>query len=74
MKPVKEMNLVYKQTANGEQELRLILMPGGALETYDLSSSFNGGPAELSSEKTVDTLDGFTNGAGGTTEVELVEP
>ena len=70
----KEINLVYKQTANGEQELRLILMPGGALQTYDLSTSFNGAPAELFSEKTTDTLDGFTNGAGGATEVELVEP
>ena len=71
---VKEMNLVYKQTANGEQELRLILMPGGTLGTDDLSSSFNGGPAELSSEKATDTLNGFTNGAGAATEIELVEP
>ena len=71
---VKEMNLVCKQTANGEQELRLFLMPGGVLQTYDLSTSFNGAAAELSSTRTTDTLDGFTNGAGGATEVELVEP
>jgi hypothetical protein len=70
----KEMNLVYKQIAKGEQELRLFLMPGGALQAYDLSCSINGGTAELFSEVALDTLDGFTNVAGEATEVELVEP
>jgi hypothetical protein len=74
--PTPTMNLNFQQTANGEQHLRLILMPGSTTPTtYDLESSFNGAAFELASEVANATLDEFTL-PGGTKgeEIELVEP
>jgi hypothetical protein len=69
------MNLNFQQTANGEQHLRLILMPGSTTPTtYDLESSFNGGAFELSAEVANAKLDGFTTSGGVPTNIEFVEP
>lgn len=69
------MNLNFQQTANGEQHLRLILMPGSTTPTqYDMEASFNGGAFELESEVANSTLDGFTTSGGVATNIELVEP
>ena len=69
-----DVNLNFQQTANGLQHLRLILMPGGALTTYDLDSSFSGLAFELASEVANALLDGFTTSGGVATLIELVEP
>jgi len=67
--------LNFQQTANGLQHLRLFLLPGGELATYDLYSLSNKEPeALLSSEVSLDLLDLFTSGSGNHIELELVEP
>jgi hypothetical protein len=67
--------LNFQQTANGLQHLRLFLLPGGELATYDLYSLSNKEPeALLSSEVSLDLLDLFTLGNGNHIELELVEP
>jgi hypothetical protein len=71
--PLQAINLVYKQSS-GKQELRLMLMPGGALEEHDLKSVSGSGFTELWLELSTGTLDGFTNDKGEATEIELVEP
>lgn len=74
-KPLSEMNLNFQQTANGLQHLRLILMPGTTTPTtYDLESSFAGGPFELASEVANAKLDLFRLSNGNHVNVELVEP
>jgi hypothetical protein len=72
--PFEDLNLNFQQTANGLQHLRLILMPGGVLTTYDLESSFAGIAFELASEVANALLDGFTTSGGVATQIELVEP
>jgi hypothetical protein len=71
--PFQAIDLVYKQSS-GKQELRSILMPGGALEEYELRNVSGGGSTELWLELSTGILDGFTNNKGEATEVELVEP
>jgi hypothetical protein len=73
--PRSDINLNFQQTANGLQDLRLIVMPGGTTPTeYDLRSNLNGGAFELAAEVANALLDGFTTGGGTATEIELVEP
>jgi len=74
-KSLSAFNLNFQQTANGLQDLRLILMPGSTTPTtYDLESSFSGALFELSSEVANATLDGFTTSGGVATNIEFVEP
>jgi hypothetical protein len=68
----KEVNLVYKESSQGKQELQEFLMPGGGLVTQHLTSTILF--EEESGETSTDTLDGFKDGTGVTTEIELVEP
>jgi hypothetical protein len=68
----KEVTLEYKESAQGVQELQEFLMPGGGLVKQHLTSKIL--LEEESGETSRDTLDGFTNSAGGTTEIKLVEP
>jgi hypothetical protein len=71
-KPVSETNLVFKESAQGVQELTEFLMPGGGLVTQHLTSTILF--EEETGETSKNTLDGFTNSAGAATEIELVEP
>jgi hypothetical protein len=70
--PMKQFTLACKESAQGVQELQEFLMPGGGLVTQHLTASI------LANEEIGITsegvLTGFTNSAGGATEVELVEP
>jgi hypothetical protein len=73
-KPLSEVNLNFQQTANGLQDLRLILLPGSTTPTtYDLESSFFGA-FELMSEVANDTFNSFTLSNGKIISLELVEP
>lgn len=68
----KEVTLEYKESAQGVQELKEFLMPGGSLVTQHLTSTIL--LEEESGETSKDALDGFTNSTGAATEIELVEP
>jgi hypothetical protein len=71
-KPEPNVTLEFKETSSGVQELKEFLMPGGGLVTHHLTSTILA--EEESGETSKDTLDGFTNSAGGSVEIELVEP
>jgi hypothetical protein len=64
--------LNFEQTAHGLQHLRLFLLPGSGLVSYDLDTSINSAAAELSAEVSLDLLDLFSNNTGKV-ELELVE-
>lgn len=66
--------LNFEQTAHGLQHLRLFLLPGSGLVSYDLHSSVNHEPVELSAEVSLDLLDLFTLGNNVHVSLELVEP
>ncbi len=68
----KEVTLEFKESAQGVQELQEFLMPNGGLVTQHLTSKILS--EQESGETSKDTLDGFTNGKGESTEIELVEP
>jgi hypothetical protein len=73
-KPLLEVNLNFQQTANGLQDLRLIVLPGSTTPTtYDLEAAF-GGAFELTSEVANYTFNSFALSNGKLIALELIEP
>lgn len=70
--PFSSSILNFQQAANGLQRLRLILMPGGALTSYDLHTFVN--EAELTALNSLTSLHLFRLSNGTEVDIELVEP